>query len=244
MTETIQNKDEVQPGAKWEFDDKVTVVFDDMLQRSIPQYEVMRDACFSLGSRFVEQGTAIIDLGCSRGEAMAKFIDRFGAHNRFIGVDVSEPMLEACRKRFDGMITCSVVSVCNLDLRKDYPEAKASLTLAVLVLQFTPIEYRQSIVRKMFEHTTDGGAVVLVEKVIGSNDIADKSMVSEYYDMKRRNGYTEDQIQRKKLSLEGVLVPVTAAWNEDLLRNGGFSTVECFWRWMNFAGWIAIKNKK
>ena len=42
-------------------------------------------------------------------------------------------------------------------------------------------------------------------------------------------------------SLEGVLVPVTASWNEELLAKAGFKQIDCFWRWMNFAGWIAIK---
>ena len=50
-----------------------------------------------------------------------------------------------------------------------------------------------------------------------------------------------DDIDRKALSLEGVLVPVTAKWNEELLQMAGFRQVDCFWRWMNFAGWIAIK---
>jgi tRNA (cmo5U34)-methyltransferase len=36
-------------------------------------------------------------------------------------------------------------------------------------------------------------------------------------------------------------VPVTAAWNEDLLQQAGFRHVECFWRWLNFGGWIAVK---
>ena len=43
------------------------------------------------------------------------------------------------------------------------------------------------------------------------------------------------------LDLEGVLVPVSAAMNERFLRNAGFAKVECFWRWMNFAAWIAVK---
>ena len=53
--------------------------------------------------------------------------------------------------------------------------------------------------------------------------------------------YTQEEIDRKRLSLEGVLVPVTAAWNEDMLRREGFRNVDCFWRWMNFAAWVAVK---
>ena len=35
------------PGARWEFDESVTSAFDDMLRRSIPQYEAMRDHALS-----------------------------------------------------------------------------------------------------------------------------------------------------------------------------------------------------
>jgi tRNA (cmo5U34)-methyltransferase len=85
--------------------------------------------------------------------------------------------------------------------------------------------------------------LILVEKVLGANGDLDALMVEKYYDMKTVMGYSQEQINRKRLALEGVLVPVTAQWNVDLLRGAGFASVDCFWRWMNFAGWIAIKEK-
>lgn len=59
--------------------------------------------------------------------------------------------------------------------------------------------------------------------------------------MKADNQYTEVQIKAKRKSLEGVLVPITAKWNEDLLHSVGFKHIDCYWRSLNFAGWIAIK---
>lgn len=233
--------DTVVPGDKWAFDTDVTAVFDDMLARSIPQYDVMRRACFDLGTRYVQTRTDIIDLGCSRGEALAPFIDRFGAYNRFVGVEVSEPMLAAARERFQGYIECGIVDIRSLDLREAYPPVHASLTLAILTVQFIPIEHRQRILADIYQHTLPGGALIFVEKVLGETARLDADMVSLYYDMKRVNGYTEDQIQRKRLALEGVLVPVTARWNEELLRQAGFREIDCFWRWCNFAGWLAVR---
>lgn len=86
-----------------------------------------------------------------------------------------------------------------------------------------------------------GGALIFVEKVLGSTADLDGVMVDTYYALKAQNGYSQEQIERKRLSLEGVFVPVTAKWNEELLYSAGFAEVDCFWRWMNFAGWIAIK---
>jgi tRNA (cmo5U34)-methyltransferase len=233
-------KDEVMPKGKWEFDGDVTTAFDDMLARSIPQYEVMRKLCFDLACKYQKRNTHIVDLGCSRGEAMADLVYEYGINNQFVGVEISEPMRRAAINRFQGLIpTC--VNIKDIDLRNDYPPVAASVTLCVLTLQFTPIEYRLKILKNIYDHVIDGGALIIVEKVLGSSAKIDANMVDIYYEMKRANGYTEDQIQRKRLSLEGVLVPLTARWNEEMLQMAGFNEVDCFWRWMNFGGWIAIK---
>jgi tRNA (cmo5U34)-methyltransferase len=230
------------PNGRWAFDDDVTECFEDMLARSIPQYEVMRRACFDLGCRYVQYRTDIVDLGCSRGDALDPFVRRYGCHNRYVGVEVSPPMLEVARQRYQGYIASGVAEIRADDLRTAYPPSRASLTLCVLTLQFTPIEYRQAIVRNIFKATVPGGALILVEKVIGATAETDAALVALYHSLKAENGYSGDEIDRKRLALEGVLVPVTAKWNEELLRAAGFQEVECFWRWMNFAGWVAVRE--
>jgi tRNA (cmo5U34)-methyltransferase len=234
--------DQLLAADRWAFDGSVTDVFDNMLARSIPQYEVMREAVFDLGSRFVTPDAAIVDLGCSRGEALAPFVRTFGAANRFVGVELSPTMLAAARERFAEPIAKGIVDIRDLDLRSAYPPEQASVTLSVLTLQFTPIEHRPRIVRAVFEHTVPGGAFVLVEKVLASAARLNELFAERYHAMKGRHGYTTEQIERKRLALEGVLVPVTSRWNEELLRDAGFRQVECFWRWLNFAGWIGVRE--
>jgi len=230
-------------GDRWQFDQSVTDVFADMLRRSIPQYEVMRRAVFDVGSDFVMPGTNIVDLGCARGDALADFISAHGSANSYVGVDVSAPMLDAVSARFADHITAGVASFSYTDLRTSYPDGEASLTLCVLTLQFTPIEYRQRIVQDMFRNTVPGGAVILVEKVLGATGRLGSVMIKHYYAHKAGNGYSAEEIERKRLALEGVLVPVTARWNEEMLHAAGFQEIDCFWRWMNFAAWVAVKSR-
>ena len=229
------------PAPRWAFDESVATCFDDMLARSIPDYAEMRRLCFEVGRRFVRPKTDIVDLGCSRGEALASFVSRFGAENRYIGVEVSPPMADAASARFAGLIDRNVVEVRRDDLRLGYPRVHASLTLCVLTLQFIPIEHRQRILADAFRTTVPGGALVIVEKVIGSDEAADATICDAYRDHKLVAGYSVDEVDRKRWSLEGVLVPLLARWNEEILRAAGFSTVECFWRHLNFAGWVAIR---
>ncbi len=230
------------PDGRWAFDDSVTQVFDDMLQRSIPQYGVMRRGVFDVGCQFVQPATDIVDLGCSRGEAMAPFVARYGAENRYVGVEVSPPMLEACRRRFHEPIGSGLMQLLELDLRRKYPRVQSGVTLAVLTVQFTPVEDRQRIVRDIWQHLVPNGAFIMVEKILGATADLDALMVDRYHQMKRESGYSQEEIDRKRYALEGVLVPMTARWNEELLAQAGFAQIDCFWRWMNFAAWVAVKS--
>lgn len=255
MSDSNAPVDKVVPGDSWEFDENVTKCFDNMLERSIPMYKEMRQLCHELGRNFIDNTSVVIDFGASRGEALRPFIEDDTA-SEFIAVEVSEPMRNAMREMYGDN---PKVMISDLDMRRldsgafsdDYiqpdgstvwkNEEYASLVMSILTIQFTPIEYRQQIIQAIYDMLEPGGAFLFVEKVIGNNAKIDTLFTQEYYGMKQRNGYSYDDIQRKRSSLEGVLVPVTAAWNEDMLKNAGFRGVDCFYRNLNFAGWMAIK---
>jgi tRNA (cmo5U34)-methyltransferase len=177
MNEKVTASDTGYAASKWQFDDEVTRVFDDMLERSIPQYEVMRRAVTDMAYRFAQPQTDIVDLGCARGAAIAPLVERFGEQNRFVGIELSQPMLEASRQRFKTYVERGIVSIESLDLRKEYPKASASVTLSVLTLQFVPIEHRQRVVRQIYNSTVSAGALILVEKVLGNTADIDQALV-------------------------------------------------------------------
>lgn len=240
MPESI---DTTEPSSKWAFDKDVAECFDNMLERSIPQYSLMRESCLNLASLFVKQDTDIVDIGCSRGEALRPLVSLYWRNNRYVGLEISDPMLSAAQASFAKEIADGYVEIRKHDLRTGLPkDISPSVILSVLTLQFVPIEYRQRILSDVYDRLQPGGAFVIVEKVLGKSSLIDDAMVNLYYRMKGQNGYTATQIERKRLSLEGVLVPVTAEMNEDLLKMAGFTYVDCFWRWMNFSGWIAVKG--
>lgn len=233
--------DHVIPTGKWSFDAEVATVFDDMLRRSIPQYDMMRQLVFDIGCEFVRPFSHIIDLGCSRGDAMAPFIEKYRESVHYIGIDTSEPMLAVARERFEKWSKDGVVTIKNVDLRHGYPPYPATLTLAILTIQFTPLEYRLQILDKIYQNLAPGGAFIMVEKLMGTSAALDSCFTDLYLRIKQNNGYSQEEIVRKKMALEGVLVPLPANVNEDFLSRVGFKQIDCFWRWLNFAGWVAVK---
>ena len=234
-------KDETMASGRWEFNESVTAVFENMLERSIPQYDTMRELVYRIGANFIRPDTTIQDIGCSNGLSIQKFVEAYKEQNKFLLCDVSAPMLRECRKRYSKEIESGCMQVADYDIKNGIMAEPSSLILSILTLQFTPIEYRQQIITSIYNTLNKGGALILVEKMLGADAQIDNMLVQEYYKLKGENQYTQEQIAAKRKSLEGVLVPVTAKWNIDLLRTAGFSHIECFWRCLNFAGFVAVK---
>lgn len=230
-------RDNVNPGEKWEFNGEVAACFANMLERSIPDYRSMRALSYKLGERFIKPETLIVDVGCSTGLAVEPFVTKYGEDNDFLLIDNAAAMAAACRERFQDEPR---VSVKEGNLWSFLPlKKRASLVLSVLSMQFMPTSYRPAMLRMIYDGLEEGGALIFVEKILSEN--MDDLMVELYYEMKRENGYTDQQIAAKRRSLENVLSPLKAEWNADLLRTAGFRKVDMFWRCLNFCGWIAVK---
>lgn len=231
--------DRTLPKGKWQFDEDVTNVFDNMLERSIPEYKTMRKLVGNLVNHYTRNNTVVIDIGCSNGTGIADMKERTKTKCDFIGYEISKPMSNVAIEKFKD----TSVRILNLDIVKDglLAHVNVQVITSVLTLMFIPIEHRQKVIADCYNKLPKGGAFIVVEKILGETTELNDIYNAQYYDFKKWNGYTKEQIDRKKLALEGVLVPLTSKFNEQLLLSAGFSYVDCFWRWNNFAGWVAIK---
>ena len=153
------NLDQTIPIGKWEFDETVTKVFDNMLERSIPGYQEMRSLTTSLAVKYAIPGTAIIDLGCSRGGSLIPIVEALNRNHKFIGVEISESMRKSCTEALSKYENLNF-EILDLDLRNNYPEGAASVVMAILTIQFVPIEYRQEILARAYESLVPGGAII------------------------------------------------------------------------------------
>jgi tRNA (cmo5U34)-methyltransferase len=175
----------VPEGTKWEFDAGVTKAFEDMLERSIPQYEVMRRLVFELACKYQQKGLGILDLGSSRGSALAPLVERFGAANTFTATEISAPMLEVLHQRFGGYEDVGCVRVLDKDLREGIPVGRYCVVQSVLTLMFAPIDYRMQIIQQTHDSLVNGGAFIVVEKVLGASASLNETFVDIYYQHKR-----------------------------------------------------------
>ncbi|MDP6605527.1 MAG: methyltransferase domain-containing protein [Dehalococcoidia bacterium] len=240
-------------GERWAFDESVTAVFDDMLERSIPEYEEMRRASTEFASVWIANDLeatsgppTVLDLGASNGGSLARLVAAFGSQARYEAIEVSEAMREQFAARFGSLLDGEdpTVRLLDGDLREGLPGGfgRTAVVQSILTLMFTPLEYRHRIVQEVHDRLDDGGCFLLVEKIIGADALLDGLFTDAYYAFKERSGYSREEIDRKRFALEGVQVPVTARWNEELLTAAGFRSVDCYWRSGKFAAWVAVKR--
>jgi tRNA (cmo5U34)-methyltransferase len=83
--------------------------------------------------------------------------------------------------------------------------------------------------------------VLLIEKLTSEDTMFNRLFIQHYYDFKRRNGYSEIEIAKKREALENVLIPYRLEENLQLLKETGFRSAEVFFRWYNFCGIVAVK---
>lgn len=227
----------------FEFNQTVSAVFDDMLDRSVPFYSEIQRMVGELTGIFAQKGTRIYDLGCSTGNTILSV--RQTIQNRkikVIGVDSSLSMLDKCREKLRAAGLENSVDLKQADLNEGFKIENASVAILVLTLQFIRPLYREKLVKDIYAGLRQNGALIIVEKVLSKDSTLSRLFINTYYDFKKREGYSELEISQKREALENVLIPYTLDENLELLKKVGFEGFDVFFKWYNFCGLVARKG--
>jgi tRNA (cmo5U34)-methyltransferase len=223
------------------FDESVAAVFDDMVSRSVPQYGEIQRMLAELALAFVGEGSTVYDLGCSTGTTLSVLHNALRTKARLIGIDNSTEMLEQCRTKLVDLGAADAIELQHGDLDNGIEIRDASVVFLVLTLMFVRPLNRDKVIRRIHAGLRDNGCLLLVEKVLGNGSLFNRLFIERYYAYKRRMGYSELEISQKREALENVLIPYRLEENRELLLSAGFRQVDVFFKWYNFAGFVAVK---
>ncbi|TLD85017.1 carboxy-S-adenosyl-L-methionine synthase CmoA [Helicobacter sp. MIT 11-5569] len=227
------------PQKQFEFDAKVAGVFDDMLSRSIPYYKEVLALSADFALEYAKKDSIILDLGTSTGAMLVEIASKAKIPLRFYGIDNAQSMLDYAQKKLDayGM---QAHLICGDILQEQFP--KSDVIIANYTLQFIrPLE-REKLAQKIFNALNVGGIFIFSEKIICENKTLDFKMIQYYLESKKKRGYSEFEISKKREALENVLIPYSEKENRTMLSNAGFSHIQTLFCWVNFATFIAIKE--
>jgi tRNA (cmo5U34)-methyltransferase len=227
---------------EFQFDGKVADVFDDMLNRSVPCYRMVIEMITSILDNFLQDGDQVYDLGCPTGETLVELARRLERLRlEFTGVDNSPAMLAKARHKVEMLAQNGRI----VFLKKDITDLDLTGVGAVIMnytLQFIRPVRRLEFLAGIYRGLRPGGVLILSEKILSLDPELNGTFIDFYLDFKRRNGYSETEISRKREALENVLIPFSINENIDLLRTAGFASCETFFQWFNFASIVAIKR--
>ena len=226
---------------KFEFNEQVASVFDDMLDRSVPLYNECRNLTVTWCHRLARPQSCIYDLGCSTGTLLAQLAWALPETSglRLVGVDNSKPMLDKAREKLTEL-PCPV-DLIEANLDGDFSLDRACAVVMNYTLQFIPPEKRLALVKKIFHGLDSGGGLILIEKVLSEDTQLNKVFIEMHHDLKHAQGYSSLEIAKKRDALENVLIPWKLSQTTQMLHESGFNAVDVFFKWNNFAGLVALK---
>ncbi len=226
------------------FNNKVAEVFDDMLDRSVPHYQTVIKTTAAMIRQLAEPESVIYDLGCSTGSTLLELSRLLSDMNlRFIGLDNAPAMLDKARRKAEMFGKSAIIEFH----QQDITDAKLVLEGAHIILcnytmQFIRPMLRQDFVNRIATSLPAGGLLFVSEKIISQHSRLNRAFIELYHDFKRDQGYSELEIAAKREALENVLIPFTPEENINLLKASGFQEAEIFFRWINFASFVALKK--
>ncbi|MCR4941609.1 MAG: carboxy-S-adenosyl-L-methionine synthase CmoA [Campylobacter sp.] len=236
----MSKKDEIfkNPIKKqFEFDSAVASVFDDMIGRSVPFYDVSTKLACEILAKNLGQNARVIDLGCSTATSLLTLF-ALRADLQLFGVDNSPAMLENARAKASAF--GAKIDFCLADvLEHEFLDFDA--VILNYTLQFIRPINRADFVAKIFDGLKSGGLFLFSEKIIYDDKKLCKDMIEIYENYKLSHGYSRYEIAQKREALENVLIPYTEDENKSLVLKAGFKSVQSVFKWGNFMTFLAIK---
>ena len=235
------NKDKVftQPiEKKFEFDEAVASVFDDMLSRSVPFYDEVRGLILSLILAEQVEDMKVLDLGSSTAKFLLDLHSKMEVKLHLKGLDNSQAMLDRAEQK------CQAFGA-DIDLEfadmLTYNYENEDIVVANYTLQFIRPMQRVELIKNIYNGMNEKGIFIFSEKVVFDDKKLDKQMIDIYYNYKKEQGYSEYEIAQKREALENVLIPFTIKENIQMCKDAGFKNVETVFQWANFVTFVVKK---
>jgi len=223
---------------KFEFDEAVASVFDDMLSRSVPFYNEVRKLVIAIILAEQEEGKKVLDLGSSTAKFLLDLNSKMSSKMCLKGIDNSQAMLNRAKQKcqaFGAEIELEFADMLT------YNYDNENIIISNYTLQFIRPMQRIELVQKIYDGLAQDGIFIFSEKVVFEDKVLDKQMIDIYYEYKKEQGYSEYEIAQKREALENVLIPFTIKENREMCLKVGFKQVETVFQWANFCTFVVKK---
>ena len=221
----------------WNFTNKDVVnSFDSHVQKSIPLYQQAQDLLIIMSDFFIHDGSKIFDIGCSTGELTRKLYERHKLKNPSIkGIDTSSEMIKFATGKSNPLISFVEADALEVDM------SNSDLICSYYTVQFVRPYQRQLLIDKIYNSLRWGGAFFMFEKVRACDARFQDIFSTSYVEYKQEQGYSNEEIISKQMSLKSILEPFSTEGNISMLKRSGFKDIITIFKYAPFEGYLCIK---
>jgi len=205
--------------------------FDDHIMKSIPSFAELNFLVKKLTHDFAQEGTMVVDVGCSTGRLLRSLDKRDGVW--YYGIDkIMQPDQE---KR----ITFFRDNALNL-LPFLEPEKECSVIISMFTMQFMPFSVRKSFLQMVEDRLCDGGIFICAEKMHLLNPCVESVVQANLLEWKLQH-FSKEEVLDKTIGLKSVMYCQT---REDLVNdlNVRIGDTDPIWQWGQFGAFVSRKT--
>jgi len=211
------------------------VKYENLMERLVPQYRKQREIIYELLPEKSAQPLCVLDLGCGNGILSELVLNKLpNAH--VVGFDLTPRMLQEYEKnlsRFRGRYELMLG-----DYRFDSIGSNYDIIMAGLTLQHLTWGERKDFYKRIHTILNHNGAFILNDIIIDEDWDIRKLQYSKWMNFIASNGEDPEFWLDRHMTKD---YPVTLEDHFLWLEEAGFSKMDCYWRFHNFAITMAVK---
>ncbi|CTQ45734.1 class I SAM-dependent methyltransferase [Roseibium aggregatum] len=221
----------------WSFErTSIAEEFDAHVRRHLPWYDLLSDKVADIAAGYLPANGALLDCGCSTADLAIRMQDVFKSRDAsYVGVDVSEEMVEIATERLDSdeyRINFQLEAVDVFEELSRKPEAY-DVIVANLFIMFLPPEDRRFFISKSVSALKRGGILIVVDRIEPEGGYLSSVLSRSTMADKMRAGTPLEEIAAKEVSLIGVQRPT----NPNI-----YSGFKQFFQFGDFVGYVLENN--
>ncbi len=216
--------------------DLVAQNYDVQRKLFIPCYDDYYLSMIKFIAKSLKTPQNIVDLGAGTGLLTQFFYEKF-PNAKFTLIDISDKMLEIAKKRFEGN---SKIEYLISDYSNEFNTINPDLIISGLSIHHLSDPDKQTLYKNIYKNLLSNGVFINFDQFNADSCELNMMYNNYWYEQIMNSGISEIEynkwLKRRELDKEN-----TIDQTKQMLREAGFSIVECIYSYMKFGVVIAQK---
>ncbi len=210
--------------------------YTEFVYRCAPRYDEMLSMLFA----YLPEGFApmsVLELGCGTGN-LTTLIHHHFPHSQINAVDISEECLAQCM----GRIPATTIQYTHADFRHlDYPRSSIDLIMSSIAIHHLGDDEKRLLLGKTVSWLAPGGVLTFCDQFKGETDCICDRHLAAWKDFAFDQGASDDEWSMWMEHQKEHDHHASLLKHMDWLRDAGYDTVDCTWRYLLWAAIHAAK---